>query len=110
VDSSSSWFYFLDYKTGGPVSTAGDVVATTLGNVIATRPVLVRLPDGTVLAMIRTSSANSAGGGGSGNPSGVSPGYYPGAMEGSGTKLKRPPIAPSGGPSRRVSWREITND
>jgi type IV pilus assembly protein PilY1 len=109
VDSSSSWIYFLDYKTGGPVSTAGGVVATTLGNVIATRPVLVRLPDGTVLAMIRTSSANSAGGG-SGNPSGVSPGYYPGAMEGSGTKLKKPPIAPSGGPSRRVSWREITND
>ena len=108
ADTSAAWFYALDYKTGGPVYTSNGVVARSLGNVIATRPVLIRLPDGTVMALIRTSGGASTGGGGSGGGTGTA-GYYPGAKEDGQTKVLKPPINPSGGSSRRVSWREITN-
>ncbi len=106
-DTSAAWFYALDYKTGGPVYTSNNVVARSLGNVIATRPVLIRLPDGTVMALIRTSGGSSTGGG-SGGGTGTA-GYYPGAKEDGQTKVLKPPVNPSGGTSRRVSWREITN-
>ncbi len=107
TDTSAAWFYALDYKSGGPVNSSNGVVARSLGNVIATRPVLIRLPDGSVMALIRT-SGGSSGAGGSGGGSGA-PGYYPGGTEGGKTKVLKPPINPSGGTSRRVSWREITN-
>lgn len=107
-DTTASWFYSLDYLTGGPVTNSGGVVATSLGNVIATRPVLIRLPDGTVLALIRTSggASSSTGGGGSG---GAAAGYFPGGKEDGKTLVKKPPINITSGGSRRVSWREITN-
>ena len=79
TDTSAAWFYALDYKSGGPVYSSNGVVARSLGNVIATRPVLIRLPDGTVMALIRTSGGGS-GGGGSGGGSGTA-GYYPGSKE-----------------------------
>jgi len=104
-DTSAAWFYALDYKTGGPVYTSNGVVAQSLGNVIATRPVLIRLPDGTVMALIRTSGSGSTGG----SSDGGAAGYYPGSKEDGQTIVKKPPISPSGGSSRRVSWREITN-
>lgn len=107
ADTSAAWFYALDYKSGGPVTTSDGVVARSLGNVIATRPVLVRLPDGTVMALIRTSGGSSTGGG-SGGGSGTA-GYFPGSKEDGQTKVLKPPVNPSGGSSRRVSWREITN-
>lgn len=110
TDNSSSWFYALDYKTGGPVAGSGGVVATSLGNVIATRPVLVRAPDGTVFALIRTSGGSSAGNGGNGGGSGAPAGYFPGAKEDGATRIKKPTINLAGGASRRVSWREITTD
>ena len=111
TDNSSSWLYTLDNKTGGPVGGSGGVVATSLGNVIATRPVLVRTPDGTVFALIRTSGGSSSTTGGGGGGSGSTPaGYYPGAKEDGATQVKKPPINLSGGASRRVSWREITTD
>jgi type IV pilus assembly protein PilY1 len=106
ADTSAAWFYALDYKSGGPVYTSGGVVARSLGNVIATRPVLIRLPDGTVMALIRTSGGSS--GGSSGGGSGTA-GYFPGAKEDGKTAVLKPPVNPSGGSSRRVSWREITN-
>ena len=68
---------------------------------------LIRLPDGTVMALIRTSGGSSTGGG-SGGGTGTA-GYYPGAKEDGQTKVLKPPVNPSGGTSRRVSWREITN-
>jgi type IV pilus assembly protein PilY1 len=108
TDTSAAWFYALDYKTGGPVVSSNGVVARTLGNVIATRPVLVRLPDGSIIAIIRTSGGGSPTGGGTGGATGTA-GYYPGGIEGGKTVLMPPPINPSGGTSRRVSWREITN-
>ena len=106
-DSSASWLYTLDYKTGGPVEGSNGVVATSLGNVIATRPVLLRLPDGTVLALIRTSGGSSTGGSGGSGSSGTN-GYYPGTKEDGTTQVKKPPIKSGGGSAKRVSWREIS--
>lgn len=106
-DTSASWFYSLDFATGGAVSGSNGVVATSLGNTIATRPVVIRLPDGTILAMIRTSGNSGTSSPGS-PPS--APGSVPGGIEGNPTKLVPPPIKPGGGGTRRVSWREITNE
>lgn len=110
-DQSASWLYTLDYRSGGPVSGSGGVVGVSLGNVIATRPVLIRLPDGTVLALIRTSGGGSTGSGGTGSGgTGVTEGYFPGGGEGGSTLVKKPPVSLTGGSTRRVSWKEITND
>ncbi len=108
ADTSAAWFYSLDYRTGGPVYTSNGVVARSLGNVIVTRPVLIRLPDGTVMALIRT-SGSGANNGGPGGGAGAGAGYFPGGSGGGGTLNPKVPINPSGGTSRRVSWREITN-
>ncbi len=108
-DTSAAWFYALDYKTGGPVYTSNNVVARSLGNVIVTRPVLIRLPDGTVMALIRTSGSGSTNNGGPGGGGGTGGGFFPGGAGGGGSMNPIVPINPSGGTSRRVSWREITN-
>jgi type IV pilus assembly protein PilY1 len=51
-----SWLYYLDYRTGSVVSTAvGGFVATRLGNALATRPVLVRLPNNTIVSLTKLS-------------------------------------------------------
>jgi len=111
ADRSASWLYSVDYLSGGPVSGSDGVVSTSLGNVIATRPVLVRLPDGTVLALIRTSGGSGgSSGSGSGGTGNNAQGYYPGTKDDGTTLVKKPPVNPTGGSSRRVSWREITND
>lgn len=107
-DTSASWFYFVDYLTGGPVTGSNGVIGVSLGNVIATRPVLIRLPDGTVLALIRTSGGSSSGGSGGGGT--ATEGYYPGKKEDGGTPVEEPKIKPGGGSARRVSWREITTN
>lgn len=106
ADTTASFYYTLDHWTGGALPGMSGVVATSLGNVIATRPVLIRLPDGSVLALIRV-SGGASGGGASG--SGAS-GYYPGGKDDSATTVKKTPTAPTGGASRRVSWRELTMD
>lgn len=109
-DTSAAWFYVLDYKTGGSVDGTEGVVATSLGNVIATRPVVIRLPDGSLLALIRTSGGNAPGGSG-GNPggTGVQPGYAP-ISGANGTPIKKVPPSNKTSTPRRVSWREITNE
>lgn len=109
-DTSAAWFYALDYKTGGAVNGTEGVVATSLGNVIATRPVVILLPDGSLLALIRTSGGNSPDGpggtpGGSGGTNSLSP-IRPRLDT---VQAKTPYETPSRGP-RRVSWREITNE
>ena len=85
------------------------MAATSLGNVIATRPVLIRTPDGTVYALVRTSSGSGSTGGGSGGNDSAPAGFYPGGKEDGSTVVKKPPISLSGGASRRVSWREVNN-
>ena len=111
ADTSSSWLYALDYQTGGAVGGSAGLVAVSLGNVIATRPVLIRTESGEVFAMVRTSGTSSSSGSSGGTEGNPAPaGFYPGSAEGSKTQIRKPPVNLSGGSSRRVSWREITTD
>lgn len=78
----SSWLYVLDYSTGGYIP--GSLVswsAMSLGNTLASRPILIQLPSGGVDALVRKSDATT-----------------------STTQVPLPPT-PSNG--KRVSWREI---
>lgn len=76
----SSWFYTVDYATGALVS-GSTTVAQFLGQSLASRPILVKLPNGTIVALVRKSDATTSS-------QGVTAGF-------------------SSGVSRRVSWREI---
>lgn len=80
----NSFRYFLDYCTGAPVSTAGNVVAVSLGNALATRPVIVRLPNNTIVELTRLSDGT--------------------------TVTSNVPIGAGAIVTRRVSWRELVND
>jgi len=79
-----SFRYFLNYCTGAPVSTAGNVVAVSLGNALATRPVIVRLPNNTIVELTRLSDGT--------------------------TVTSNVPIGSGAATIRRVSWRELVND
>ncbi|MBI3901546.1 MAG: hypothetical protein HY306_01155 [Nitrosomonadales bacterium] len=90
-----SYRWFLDYRTGGPVSTAAVktivngstvttyIAGTKLGNELATRPVYVRLPNNTVIELTRLSGGETAS--------------------------SDVPIGGAGLPTRRTSWRELLN-
>lgn len=55
-----SYTYFFDYRTGAPVSTSTtNVLSVKLGNALATRPVYVRLPNNTVVQLIRLSDGTT---------------------------------------------------
>ncbi len=54
----SSWLYSLNYATGGMVP-GSTWAAQSLGNTLASRPILVQLPDGTVKALVRQSNAST---------------------------------------------------
>jgi type IV pilus assembly protein PilY1 len=111
ADTTASWLYTLDARTGGAVLGSAGVAASSLGNVIATRPVLIRTPDGTVYALIRTSGGSASNGGAGGQPGAASgSGFFPGSNEGGSSVVKKPPINLSGGGARRVSWREVFNN
>jgi len=80
VDGYSFVNYF-DYRTGAPVSTSANIASVQLGNALATRPVLVKLPNGKVVSIIQMSD---------------------------GTKrVSNAPIGAGGNVTRRVSWREL---
>lgn len=79
----TSYINFFDYRTGGPVSSSTGVVSTLLGNAIATRPTVVRLPSGKVVSLTRLSDDRTV----------VSP----------------IPIGNTPTTTRRISWRELTN-
>jgi len=80
VPGGSSWFYSLDYKSGGNITGAA-WSAISLGNALASRPVMVQLPSGQVVALIRNSN---------------------------GTTIAQNAPTPAGMSSqKRVSWREI---
>jgi len=82
VIGGTSYLYFLDYTTGGPVSSStGGVSGQFLGRALATRPVVVRLPNNKVISLTRLSD---------------------------GTTVSLPiPIGTSGTSGRRINWREI---
>lgn len=56
-----SWNNALDFKDGNDATPAGSgkVGSEFLGNVLASRPILVQLPDGSVKVLIRTSDART---------------------------------------------------
>ncbi len=56
----SSWEYFINLKTGGLVdySTVG-YSGVFLGNALASRPVLIQLPSGKVVSLVRSSDAKT---------------------------------------------------
>jgi type IV pilus assembly protein PilY1 len=77
-----SFRYFIDYKTGGAVTTSTtQVVGAKLGNALATRPVYVRLPNGVVVELTRLSTGT--------------------------TSTSQVPIGAGGTATRRTSWREL---
>ena len=79
-----SFRYFLNYCTGAPVSTAGNIVAVALGNALATRPVIVRLPNNTIVELTRLSDGT--------------------------TVTSNVPIGTGAQTTRRISWRELTTE
>lgn len=82
VPGGSSWLYFIDYKTGGLVSQSTvSWSGTSMGQTLASRPVVIQLPSGKIVVLIRKSDATTA-------------------------KEDAPlPLGSAG--SKRVSWREI---
>ena len=87
ADTSTSFRYVQDYKTGCAVAGTDGVIATNLGAGLVTRPNLVRLPSGSLYSMIRQS----------------------GSATGPKTLIEK--VADSQGasgiPARRVSWRQL---
>ena len=83
VPGGSSWFYAIDYETGGIVSntTQPNFSAVFLGNALASRPSLVQLPNGRLVGAIHLSDGSS--------PTEVVP------------------VAASVGGGRRVFWKEV---
>jgi type IV pilus assembly protein PilY1 len=79
-----SYINFFDYRTGGSVSTATGVTSVLLGNAIATRPAVVRLPNGNVVSLTRLSDDR--------------------------TITSPVPIGTTSTTTRRVSWRELPSD
>ncbi len=80
-----SYFYMLDYRTGGTVSGASSVSQTVLDpvtgdNVMASRPTVIQLPDGRTIGLVATTA---------------------------GSTLQVQNIASQ--PARRVAWREVNN-
>ena len=82
VPGGSSFFNLLDYRTGGAL-TYGNLgwSSVSLGDGLASRPVLIRLPSGKVSALIRKSDGT--------------------------TIAKEVPTAPVAPAVRRISWREL---
>ncbi|MBI3229319.1 MAG: hypothetical protein HYZ45_03795 [Burkholderiales bacterium] len=80
-----SFVYFFDYTNGWPVSTSPtNVTGVSLGNALATRPVVVKLPNGKVISVIQQSNGVPA--------------------------TQGTPVSGSQNPTRRVSWRELVTE
>lgn len=102
--TTSSFSCAVDYLTGGAVSGSNGVACVSLGAGVATRPVLVELPDGTVLELIRIS------GGADDSIPDTPGGTTTGGSDMGDTDIKKPAVAsPSAGGTRRVSWRKLLN-
>ncbi len=62
LPGGSSWLNLLDYKTGGALelsSTTWAPASAFLGNALASRPVIIRLPSGDIMSLTRTSSGQT---------------------------------------------------
>jgi type IV pilus assembly protein PilY1 len=83
IPGGSSWVWFVDYATGGRITLAGSSAHSGqfVGNVLSSRPVLVRLPDGNIVGLIRGSDSQ--------------------------TRTVDPPNNTAATVGRRLSWREI---
>lgn len=102
ADASASFSYQLDYLTGGAVVGTNGVAAVSLGSSIATRPVLIRLPDGSVIELIRTSGGSSSSANGSGSTT------TGGEDAGGATKVEQTAIKPpTGSGTHRTTWRQL---
>jgi type IV pilus assembly protein PilY1 len=100
--NAKSYLYYLDYLTGGAVEGTKNVVGEELCTCIATRPSVVKTQSGNVEGIIRTS------GGASSPTSGDSTGG--GSTDMGQTQRQDLPYKNSGGPARRISWRELNGD
>ena len=80
VPGGSSYFNILDYRTGGALEGTS-WSSFSLGKALASRPVLMRLESGKVIAVIRMSDAT--------------------------THTEKVPAPPAKPAVRRVSWREL---
>ena len=79
----TSYLNFLDYRTGGPVSTSGGVASVLLGNAGATRVNAVGLSGGKVVGITQLKDGR--------------------------VSTDDIPIEPPSGNTRRISWRELVN-
>jgi len=79
----SSFFYTIDYKTGGRLTFTGapSYSGVFAGNALASRPTVVKLPNGTVRAIIRKSDSSNL--------------------------APEVPTAPNATGPKRVNWKEI---
>lgn len=91
-DTSGSNIYFLDYMTGSAIPDQNNVVSTTLGPGIATRPVLIKDQSGAVRALVRQ------------------PGGTDGTDQGRTSVVKVKVKTGGSGGLKRVSWREINGE
>ena len=57
IPGGSSWVWFLDYANGGKVINSSASSGISMGNVLSSRVVLVRLPNGDIIGLIRGSDA-----------------------------------------------------
>ena len=80
IPGGSSWLYAIDYETGGRVS-GSTYSGSFLGNALASRPVLIQLPDGKVMALTRLSDTT--------------------------TVINEVPVPSPTAAQKRVSWREL---
>lgn len=55
IPGGSSWVWFLDYSTGGRVVNSSTPSGQSMGNVLSSRVVLVRLPNGDIIGLVRGS-------------------------------------------------------
>lgn len=79
-----SYINFFDYRSGAPVSTANGVASALLGNALATRPTVVRLPSGKIISITRLFDDT--------------------------TTVRQVPVPPVTGVTRRLSWRELATE
>ena len=90
-DTSASFAYHLNYKSGCSVAGAYGVAGLSLGSGLVSQPILAKLPDGTVIEFIRGGQLGDAD-----DPTGA-------------TIELHPPIGSASISGRRVSWRELSN-
>ncbi|WP_271010388.1 pilus assembly protein [Paucibacter sp. B51] len=79
----SSWINYFDYRTGGPVNSAQNIVSISLGNALATTPETIQLPNNKVIDLIQKTDGSMAN--------------------------QERPQGTSNTNTRRLSWRELSD-